>query len=539
MEGYSAKFGVNQLELALGKLYKDPFVIYREYIQNACDGIELAMRKGLLNKGEAVVSIQISKNEITIRDRGVGVSIGEIGPRLVDIGNSTKYKDDLAGKYGIGRLIAAQYCDMIIFETSYHGENQKTVLTWNTSEAFRLIESHEFENATEIVDRVTHAEFEKENVEAHYFRVTLKGINRRIEKLVNVDAVKAYVSMMAPVDYSMEFKEDFLMPAFEANPEFKELYQQERIYKVVINESDVRKPYCTAIPDKKVCLTEPLFMKFEDPDYGILGWGWYALNDKIIQMNNLEFRGIRLRKMNTLVGDEKSMGEYMKASVSVNYFVGEIFLTHENIQPTGSRDGLVDTEEKAQFDVLMKAKAEKLKSLYDNASHLGSQTIDKITDAYIKMARLRAKLEEADSTEKKEINSQLKEQKDTIAIKSNECKERIKALEETEEGKVVANAVLEARQKALDKKIDENNAKKSKPKVKKTTITQLIEAKAKAEPPADSVVAKDPKEEFVSKLSKEAKKFYKSFCSVIDNEPALVPSLTESLKLKILKKLAK
>ena len=351
MRGYKSRFGVGTLSLALGKLYTDPFVIYREYIQNACDGLELAIKKGLIKPQEAVISIQIDSNEISIKDRGVGVSVTEICSRLVDPGNSVKYKDNLIGQYGIGRLIAAQYCEKIVFETSFFNENKKSILTWDTKEAFRLIESHEYEDATDVIDRVTHFDHEVEDSSEHYFRVRLCGITRRNDQLVNVQKVKEYVSLIAPIDYSMEFKEGYLYPALDENPTIKDLYKKERIYKVIINDEDIRKPYTIDIPEKDTSFIKPLFMTFEDPDDGMLGWGWYALNEKIIQMNSLPFRGIRFRKLNTAVGDSNVMAKYMK-NVSVNYFVGEIFLTHENIQPTGSRDGFVDSEQKAEFDAL-------------------------------------------------------------------------------------------------------------------------------------------------------------------------------------------
>ena len=173
MQGYKSRFGVGTLGLALGKLYTDPSVIYREYIQNACDGLELALTNGLITDNEAVISIQIDKNEISIKDRGIGVSVTDIGPRLVDPGNSVKYKDNLIGQYGIGRLIAAQYCEKIIFETSYYMENKKTILTWNTEEAFKLIDSHEYEDGTYVIDKVTSVVFEPEDVEEQPFSLNI------------------------------------------------------------------------------------------------------------------------------------------------------------------------------------------------------------------------------------------------------------------------------------------------------------------------------------------------------------------------------
>ncbi len=543
MQGYKSRFGVKMLDLALGKIYTNPLVIYREYIQNACDGLELAINKGLIKPQEAVISIQIDKNDITIKDRGVGVSVTEIGPRLVDLGNSEKYKDNLIGQYGIGRLIAAQYCEKIIFETSCCGENKKTILTWYTEEAFKLIESHEFEDGTDVVDRVTSCMFESEDVDEHYFRVKLCGLKHRIDKLVDIQAVKEYVSLIAPVDYTLEFKEGYLHPAFEKNPEINELYKKERIYKVMINSEDVRKPYSIDVPNKDTELIKPLFVKFEDPDDGLLGWGWYALNDKIIQMNNIAFKGIRFRKLNTAVGDYNVMANYMK-NVSINYFVGEIFLIHENIQPTGSRDGFVDSLQKSEFDTLMAEKAEKIYSLYDTASHLGSQALDKITTAYFKRTELRAKLSsEDDSGEKKNIREQIKSQDEILATKAVEFQERLDKIESTPEGIIVAETLIKTRQKKLDQKIKENNSKRSKPHIKPVEISKLVEKgnqkKDIEEGQEHKEEPKDPWEILFSKLSKVDKKTYTIVCEVIDNEPTLTPSYMESLKMKILKKLAK
>ncbi len=545
MEGYKSRFGVGTLGLALGKLYTDPLVIYREYIQNACDGLELAIKEKLITPNEAVISIQIGNNEISIKDRGIGVKVSEIGPRLVDPGNSGKYKDNLIGQYGIGRLIAAQYCEKIVFETTYYNENQKTILTWNTDEAFKLIDSREFEDGTEVIDRVTNCVFEPEESKEHYFRVKLCGLKRRIDKLVDFQAVKEYVSLIAPVDYTMEFKEGYLFPALEDNPEYKELYEKERLYKVIINGEDIRKPYSFDIPNKETSLIRPLFMKIEDPDDGLLGWGWYALNDKIIQMNSVPFRGIRFRKLNTAVGDSNVMANYMK-NVSVNYFVGEMFLTHEKIQPTGSRDGFVDSEQKADFDVVMAEKAEIMYSLYDNASHMGSQAVDKITSAYLKKYELNASLDkEDDPIEKKNIRHQIKEQEEIISAKTAELNDRIEDLTSTSEGKLVADTIIKARQKILDKKIADNNSKKTKPHIRPVKISKLVEkSKFESKNTRDNLdkiedEPKNPNEHLFSKLTKEERRTYNKVCEVIDNEPTLTPSYIESLKAKILKKLVK
>lgn len=541
MEGYKSRFGVGQLELALGKLYTDPLVIYREYIQNACDGLQLALESGLIQQNEAVISIEISKNEITIKDRGVGVSSYQIGPRLVDLGNSTKYKDNLIGQYGIGRLIAAQYCEKIIFETSYKGENKRSILTWDTENAFRMIDSHEYEDATDVVNLVTHLELQDEDINEHYFRVRLVGLKKRFDELVNVDSVVNYVSQIAPIDYRMEFKEDYLIPALEKNPDFMKLYNQERIYKVIINGKDVRKPYTKEVPSKDTNLTQPLFLKIEDVDDGLLAWGWYALNDKIIQMNNITFRGIRFRKLNTAVGDANVMSNFMN-NVSVNYFAGEIFFINDNIQPTGSRDGFVDSDQYSEFKILMKEQAEKLYFLYDKASHLGSQAVDKITSAYLRKSELSSRLAtESDLENKKEIREQIRIEEQIISTKSGELQDRLTTLKATEEGKIIAETVLQSRQNSFEKKVEKKNKKnKSGKRIKRTTIAKIIESNNNSNAVSTTTdTPTDPRTKFLMKLSKEQKATYSKICEVIEQEPTLTPTYIENLKLKILKRLAK
>ena len=177
---------------------------------------------------------------------------------------------------------------------------------------------------------------------------------------------------------------------------------------------------------------------------------------------------------------------------------------------------------------------------------MGSQAVDKITTAYLKKSELAAKLtDENDPTEKKKIKEQIKVQEEVITTKSAEFQDRLENLESTSEGKIVVETLLEARQKLLNTKIEDNNSKKSKPQIKSVTITKLVEKNTQKPKEQDNKQdekpeeIKNPKVILVSKLSKENKKAYDKVCEVIDNEPTLTPSYIESLKMKILKKLAK
>ena len=54
-----ATVGKNILDNLTTGMYSDSKVIYREYIQNACDQIDLAIKEGILGQDEGEVNIFI------------------------------------------------------------------------------------------------------------------------------------------------------------------------------------------------------------------------------------------------------------------------------------------------------------------------------------------------------------------------------------------------------------------------------------------------------------------------------------------------
>ena len=64
-----ATVGKNILDNLTTGMYADSKVIYREYIQNACDQIDLAIKLGILSPDEGNVDIYIDSKKRYIRDR--------------------------------------------------------------------------------------------------------------------------------------------------------------------------------------------------------------------------------------------------------------------------------------------------------------------------------------------------------------------------------------------------------------------------------------------------------------------------------------
>lgn len=173
---FKARAGKKLLKICMGDIYPNPMVVYREYVQNSCDSLQLAEKYGLFDKNiQKTVSITINSDRITIHDRGMGVRMDDVVTSLIDLSFSQKNGDSI-GRYGIGRLTGAKYCDEVIFETSANGEDKKSIVKFNAKMAREIIESDEEMECTEVVEKVTTCTREDERINSHYFRVTLNHV---------------------------------------------------------------------------------------------------------------------------------------------------------------------------------------------------------------------------------------------------------------------------------------------------------------------------------------------------------------------------
>lgn len=260
MEGHKFKGGKKLLQLCMGQNYYDSNVVYREYVQNACDSLYAAQRMGLIKnlQNSEVISVEINRyaHEVVVLDRGTGVPFDKIGDTLVDIGASTKNGYDDIGNYGIGRLVGANWCDKIVFETSYVNENIKSILTFDAEAARKFIESDIDYEIGEIVDSVTQLVKEHENETEHYFRVRL--INAK-DELLDYDKVYEYLAITAPVPYQYIFDE-MMLEGLDICPDFKPLLDAEKVCVISLKQGDsskeIEKPYTPKIKMDKCSLLD-------------------------------------------------------------------------------------------------------------------------------------------------------------------------------------------------------------------------------------------------------------------------------------------
>lgn len=75
-----ATVGKNILDNLTTGMYSDSKVIYREYIQNACDQIDLAIKLGILSddEGEVDICADSQRRYISIKDNATGVKAEDL-----------------------------------------------------------------------------------------------------------------------------------------------------------------------------------------------------------------------------------------------------------------------------------------------------------------------------------------------------------------------------------------------------------------------------------------------------------------------------
>ena len=377
---FKSRAGKKLLKICMGDIYPNPMVVYREYVQNSCDSLQEAEKIGLFDKDvQKTVSISINSDSITIHDRGVGVRMADVVTSLIDLSFSQKNGESI-GRYGIGRLTGAKYCDEVIFETSAIGEDKKSIVKFNAKMAREIIDSDEEMECTDVVDKVTTCTREDELIDQHYFRVTLNKVFE--QHLLDENGAKQYLAETVPVDFSSTFKDYLLNPAFEEFPEYAEMYNKVPCCTVILNGASIKKLYDSSVinsSNQEERIGKIRFFKLMNEDE-LLAWGWYAMTVTAKQfISSVPFRKIRLRQLNMAVGDLTYFDNLYRKDADAPYFIGEVYAIHPKIEPTTGREGLVDNQYKKIFEYKLKELFERLNKEYNELSKFGSQVLEPLT----------------------------------------------------------------------------------------------------------------------------------------------------------------
>ena len=107
-----ATIGKNILENLTTGMYADSKVIYREYVQNACDQIDKAVELGIIDREQAEVFISIKEDErfaeVIVPDDQLSLAIGKAGQNARLAAKLTNWKIDIKSESQFRQILQEQ-----------------------------------------------------------------------------------------------------------------------------------------------------------------------------------------------------------------------------------------------------------------------------------------------------------------------------------------------------------------------------------------------------------------------------------------------
>lgn len=393
--------GKHTLESLTSGMYSDPFVIYREYIQNCVDSIDEAISRGVIIKGEEDISISIFPTEgrVTIRDNGIGVQEKDVERVLISLGNSQKKSKSARGFRGIGRLAGLSYCQKLIFRTSYCGESISSAIEIDAHKLSKLLaDTYEADQTVvEVLSSVYSVDHEPEKKDAHYFEVELIGIDSN-SNLLEYENVKNYLEQSLPVPFSSDFvwgKEILNRLSLENVPvDCYNVSLRHGLHTITIC-----KPYQDSfLVDKGRQLYDQIkdidIISIKSPDGKISASGWIAKTNYLGSIADKRVKGIRLRKGNIQIGDYQTLNVVFKDARFNGWTIGEIHVLDDNMIPNARRDNF---EKNGAYFIL-----------FEQIAHLAASLTKEIRTASLRRNSEVAKALEQSGKASKKANKALK-----------------------------------------------------------------------------------------------------------------------------------
>ena len=495
-----ATVGKNILDNLTTGMYADSKVIYREYIQNACDQIDLAVNLGILSADEGYIDIftDSKKRYISIKDNATGVKADAFIEDVGDIANSSKQIGKNKGFRGIGRLCGLAYCKTLKFTTSYLGESIKSIMTCDAQKMRAMLVENKKYTLDEIWDVIISYSTEPEEANEHYFEVEMFDINKENTDLLNETKVREYLSFVVPVPY----KNTFILRNQIYNHADSIGYRIDE-YCIRINGSQIFKEYTTKLKEQSGAslknydeISRLEFKDFRDPSGNLIAWMWIGLSrfeKQIPSVNHM--RGLRIRSANIQLGKDNALQPLFKENRGNYYFVGEVFAVSRDPIPNSQRDYFNENETRVLFEDL-------LREYFYDVLHKLYYEANRVKNDYKRQEEYLSKVAEFQKKEKEHgfVNEE----------------ERQKLQYDIEKAKRDA----EAARNRLDK-LDANDSASPLTEVRKCIGQKYAaeELKKKAETTSVIVDGEDKKKSFVvsgmSKLSRSERKLVGKILSII------------------------
>jgi hypothetical protein len=336
--------GKDILELVSSAMYVDPMTVYREYIQNAADAVDLARRSGALApEAPATVHVEFdteaNARTIRIRDNGAGLPWADFVPRLTAIGASAKRGTGARGFRGVGRLAGLGYAQELVFRSRVEGESLVSELRWDGRKLRAgLRESNDFGVSELIQQAVNVSRYEDADAPARFFEVEMVGVPRqRGDRLMSPPVVAEYLAQVAPVPFSPEFKfTPTLREALAPHVDFADL----QVF--VDGEGPVYRPHRDqiALGNDKFDLCENVeVLTLPGGVDGPAAIAWVVHHSYEGALPNAALvKGLRVRVGDIQVGDNDLLEDLFPELRFNAWSVGEVHVLDPRVIPNGRRD---------------------------------------------------------------------------------------------------------------------------------------------------------------------------------------------------------
>lgn len=354
---FEPRFGAFVIEsLTLG-MYGESRNAIREYVQNSFDSLRQAIEDGLIQPEEACVDVEMDADRkgLTIRDNGGGLRTENAASVLAAIGASNKDYRNNAGFRGIGRLAGIVFCNSLIFTTKAKGQKQFTKVVFDAAMLRARLSpdgTYEKDAAETLAECVTATRQDADDVSKHYFQVRLEGLYNPPDECIDVDAMRTYLSQVAPLPYdpNFQFADDIKQNAKAAGFDIESirLFVKDGKRKPV----ELFKPYVDTLAVKRT--RAPITgIDFPSSPTG-KWWGWVGRKRASGAVKD-PWKGIRVRIRNIQIDDTKVMREIFTESHLVDtprtsysrfadWYVGEIFVDPKAAIPNARRDGFEENQ---------------------------------------------------------------------------------------------------------------------------------------------------------------------------------------------------
>ena len=464
----NVKFGKNAIENLTTGMYEDSKIIYREYIQNAADSIDKALKNGLYQEDdEPTIDIDINPEDrvIKITDNAYGVKSQDIIKTLIDVADSEKVKGVDKGFRGIGRLGGLGYCKLLKFITTYPGENILTTVIYDGELLQKYLADPSVKlDAESILKKIITVESDSCLADLHYFVVEMHGIRKDNDELLDSNKITRYISEVAPLEYANKF---FLRSKISEYLKANDLKLTH--YRVNVDGSDIYREYTTKLYEKAPGfdgakkeydnITNLEFKDFRnDEDGELLAWMWFGICrfEKQIPSKYNTMAGLKLLKENIQIDDGSKISRFFKEPRGNSYFIGEIHAVHKDLIPNGRRDYFEETPTRVIFETKLESFInDTLYQLYRDASVVKTSYQNSAKTQEMKQTyNQKSETGFIDDTEKKEL-------KDDIKTREEKCKKDLEKVDRIK-SKAKDNPLLTSVIKNIEEKFkDESTISKS------------------------------------------------------------------------------